>query len=421
MSLAPLLLVRQHLPSHALSDIGAEVRRQLDASGFDAGLKPGARVAIACGSRGIANIELIVKEAVAWWKARGFAPFLVPAMGSHGAASARGQAEVLAKYGLTEERVGCPVRSSLAVVELGRTDEGIDVVIDREAWRAAAVMLCGRVKWHTDFAGRLESGLFKMMAIGLGKPAGAAHYHAHGHRIGLEAVIRAVGRRVLASGRVVGGLAILEDGYHATARVEAVPAAVMERREEELLELVKTWMPRIPVAALDVLILNEIGKNWSGSGMDPKIVNRDIHGAYNPWPFAPRIGRILLRDLHPLSYGNSIGMGMADVVHNRVLKKMKRRATYVNGFTSGALASLRTPAHFATDRECLERLVSTTGRLSPSEVSVGWIRNSQDLTLIALSAQLRSGLEGREGIEILGEPRALEFDRRGDLVNWLAV
>jgi hypothetical protein len=155
--------------------------------------------------------------------------------------------------------------------------------------------------------------------------------------------------------------------------------------------------------------------------MDPKIVNRSIHGAYNPWPFAPRIGRIFLRDMHPLSYGNAIGLGMADVVHRRVLRKMKRRATYVNGFTSGALGSLRTPPHFASDRECLERLFATTGKLNPAELAVGWIRNSQDLTVLALSASLLPALAARPDLEILAPARALEFDSRGDLLDWLAL
>jgi hypothetical protein len=253
------------------------------------------------------------------------------------------------------------VRSSLAVVELGRSPEGIDVVMDRTAFRADGVMLCGRVKWHTDFAGKLESGLFKMMAIGLGKLAGAQRYHAHGHEMGLEAVIRSVGRQVLSSGKILGGLAILEDAHHDTARLEAVRVENMEQREERLLELVKSWMPRIPVETLDLLLVNELGKNWSGSGMDPKVINRDIHGNMNPWPFAPRVGRVILRDIHPLSYGNAIGIGMADAVHRRLLAKVKRRPTYVNGITSGALACLRTPASFATDRLCLESLPRRRG------------------------------------------------------------
>ena len=189
----PFYTVRQNFPSHRIIDIPAEVRKQMAAAGFQQRLKPGATVAIGVGSRGIANIALIVRTLVEWWKEQGMQPFIFPAMGSHGAATAKGQTEVLAKYGITESDMGCPIHSRLDVVDLGTTPEGIQAVMDRTAYNAGGVMLVGRVKWHTDFAGKLESGLFKMMAIGLGKFAGARRYHAHAYRIGLEAVIRGVG------------------------------------------------------------------------------------------------------------------------------------------------------------------------------------------------------------------------------------
>lgn len=419
MRFPPLAVVRQKLPSHRIADIPAHLHAQLNHSGLAQGLPPGANIAIGVGSRGIANIDVIVRELVAWWKQQGMRPFLFPAMGSHGAASAAGQAQVLAKYGMTEAAMGCPIRSSLAVTELGRSPEGIDVVMDRTAFQADGVMLCGRVKRHTDFEGNLESGLFKMMAIGLGKLAGAERYHAHGHNMGLEAVIRSVGRQVLSTGKILGGLAILEDAHHQTAHLEAVRVEDMERREEELLVLTKSWMPRIPVEALDLLIVNELGKNWSGSGMDPKVINRDIHGNVNPWPFAPRVGRVILRDMHPLSYGNAIGIGMADTVHRRLVRKVKRRPTYVNGITSGALACLKTPAVFATDRQSLESIWKTTGKLDPSELAIGWIRNTQDLTVLALSENLLSRILPGHEVEILAAPRTFDYDGRGDLTDWL--
>ncbi|MBI4892425.1 MAG: hypothetical protein HY821_17505 [Acidobacteria bacterium] len=414
-------LVRQKLPSRVLADIPAAVSAQLDAAGLATGLKPGAQIAIGVGSRGIANLDQIVGAAVAWWKSKQMRPFLFPAMGSHGAATGPGQAEVLARYGLTESSMGCPVRSSLAVVKLGRTPEGIDVVMDRTAFQADGVMLCARVKRHTDFAGKLESGLFKMMAIGLGKLAGAQHYHAHGHQIGLEAVIRSVGRQVLGTGKILGGLAILEDAHHQTAHLEVVPVARMERREEELIELSKSWMPRIPLDSVDFLIVNELGKNWSGSGMDPKVINRDIHGNLNPWDSAPQVGRIYVRNIHPLSHGNAIGIGMADAVHRQLVRKMERKSTYVNGLTSGALACLKTPAAFPSDRACLEAIWKTTGRLDPSAITYCWIRNTQDLTELAISVTAKMRKEQEHELECLGEPRPLRFDERGDLVEALGV
>jgi len=419
MELPRCALIRQNFPRRGLNDVRAAVRDALLKARELERLPAGARVAVGVGSRGIARIDDIVSELVACLKQRGLRPFLFPAMGSHGAATARGQAAVLEKLGLTEERTGAPIRSSLAVVGLGRTPEGIDVVCDRLAFSADAIVLAARVKWHTDFAGRLESGLFKMMAIGLGKYAGAQVYHAFGHRLGLEAVIRSVGRQVLASGKVVGGLAILEDAWHEVAHVEFVPAGVMEAREEELLEQVKSWMPRLPVDHADLLLVDEIGKNWSGSGMDPKIINRDIHGNVNPWPFAPRVGRVIARGLHPLSYGNAIGIGMADAVHQRLVRAMKRRPTYVNGLTSGALACLKIPATFRSDRDCLAALARSTGCLRGEDLRLAWIRNTQDLTVVALSENLLEEALAQPHVELVQPPEPLEFSERGDLQEWL--
>ena len=216
---------------------------------FAARLKPGARIAIGVGSRGIHNIATIVRSAVQYWKDAGMQPFLFPAMGSHGAATAAGQADVLAHYGITEATMGCPVVSQLEVVSLGKTADGIEAFMDKLAYDSDGVMLIGRVKWHTDFAGKIESGLFKMMAIGLGKFAGAQRYHAYAYKLGLEHVIRTVGRQVLKSGKILGGLAILEDANHNTGKIDAVPVEAMEQREEENLALVKSWMAKIPMDA----------------------------------------------------------------------------------------------------------------------------------------------------------------------------
>src|SRR5437763_12987397 len=247
MTLPRLLVVRQKFPDRRIPDVAAEVRAQLGASGFAARLKPGARVAIGVGSRGIHNTATIVRNVVDYWKSQGMQPFLFPAMGSHGAASAEGQAEVLAHYGIIESTMGCPLISQLEVVSLGKTAEGIEAFMDKVAYDSDGVMLVGRVKWHTDFDGKIESGLFKMMAIGLGKFAGAQRYHAYAYRgMGLENVIRSVGRQVLNSGKIIGGLAILEDAYHNTAKLDAVPVEAMEQREQENLALVKTWMGKIP-------------------------------------------------------------------------------------------------------------------------------------------------------------------------------
>jgi len=418
MDFPRLLHVRQKFPDRRIHDLPAAVSRELTGSPFAARLRPGARVAIGVGSRGITNIATIVRSVVDFYKSRGAHPFVFPAMGSHGAATAEGQADVLAHYGIIEATMGCPIISSLEVVSLGRTAEGIEAFMDRNAYESDGVMLVGRVKWHTDFAGTIESGLFKMMAIGLGKFAGAQRYHTYAYKLGLEHVIRTIGRQVLASGKILGGLAILEDANHNTAQLSAVPVEEMEHREEELLRLVKSWMGRIPMD-LDILILDEIGKNISGAGMDTKVVNRGVHGQYNPWPDAPRIERIFIRGLSDLSYGNGVGLGMADVVSDRLLRKIDWNPTRINSLTASTPAAIRTPVHFPTDRECLERFAPTVGKQDLGEVTYGWLRNSLELGLIKLSENLRPQIEKDPNLEIQGAPLPFEFDAAGNLADIL--
>ena len=415
MQFPRLLLVRQSFPDRRIPDVAAEVHTQLSSAAFAGRLKPGARVAVGVGSRGIQNIATIVKNVVEYWKGQGMAPFIFPAMGSHGAASAQGQADVLAHYGITESAMGCPIVSQLEVVSLGKTADGIEAFMDRTAYESDGVMLVGRVKWHTDFAGKIESGLFKMMAIGLGKFAGAQRYHTYAYRLGLEHVIRTVGRQVLKSGRILGGLAILEDANHHTAKLEAVPVEAMETREEENLALVKSWMARIPMD-LDILILDEIGKNISGAGMDTKVVNRGVNGEYNLWPNTPRIERIFLRNLSELTYNSGVGLGMADVVTDRLVNRIDWEPTWINSLTANTPAAIRTPIHFPTDRECIERVAPTVGKVELDRVTFGWIRNTMELGRLALSENLRSQVEGNPALEIESTVD-FEFDGSDNLIS----
>jgi len=415
MQFPRLLVVRQKFPDRKIADVAGTVRAQLAASNFTSRLKPGARVAIGVGSRGIHNIATIVYNVVQYWKEQGMQPLLFPAMGSHGAANAAGQAEVLASYGITEATMGCPLISQLEVVSLGKTSDGIEAFMDKVAYESDGVMLVGRVKWHTDFAGTIESGLFKMMAIGLGKFAGAQRYHAYAYRLGLEHVVRSVGRQVLKSGKILGGLAILEDAYHNTAKLDAVPVEAMEAREEENLALVKSWMGRIPMD-LDILIMDEIGKNISGAGMDTKVANRGVQGEYNPWPNTPKFQRIFVRNLSEHTYNSAVGLGMADVVTDRLVNRIDWEPTWINSLTANTPAAIRTPIHFPTDRECLERVAPTVGRLAMDEVTYGWIRNTMELTRLALSENVRAGVEQNPLLEIEATID-LEFDTTGNLIS----
>ena len=406
--------VRQNFPDRRIADIPTEVRRQLAGTAFVSQVRPGAKIALGVGSRGISNIATIVKAVVDYWKAEGCAPFIFPAMGSHGAATAEGQADVLAHYGIHEATMGCPVVSALDVVSLGHTADGIEAFMDRNAYSSDGVMVIARVKWHTDFSGKIESGLFKMMALGLGKFAGAQRYHTYGYKLGMEHVIRAVGRQVLGSGKVLGGLAILEDAHHDTAQLTAVARENMERKEEELLVVAKSWMGKIPMP-LDILILDEIGKNISGAGMDTKVVNRSVYGESNTFPEAPRIERIFLRDLSSHSYGNAVGLGMADVVHDRLLEKVDWNPTRINSLTASSPCAIKTPVHFASDRECLERIAPTVGKLELEKVTFGWIRNSLELAELKLSENLLDEIRRNSLLEIAGPAEPMEFDGEGNL------
>jgi len=384
-------------------------------SGWREHLRPGAVVAIGVGSRGIANIDIIAREVVGYFREAGCRPFVFPAMGSHGAATAEGQAEVLAHYGITEVAMGCPVRSQLEVTSAGVTPEGIETCVDKLAWASDGIVVINRVKWHTSFDGKVESGPFKMLAIGLGKLAGAQRYHTYAYRMGLEQVILSVGRHLLATGKVLGGVAIVEDERHQTALVEAVPAAILEEREAELLRLAKSWMPRLPVAAVDVLIVDEIGKHISGTGMDTKVVNRSIDGQRNPWPGLPVIERIFVRELSPLSYGNAVGIGMADVVTDRLAAAVNWTATYVNSLAASTPAGARLPIHFPTDRQCLQEVARTVGKFDPREVTFAWIRNTIALDQLLVSENLASHLRSPYPL-LVGPPCQLPFDEQGNLL-----
>jgi hypothetical protein len=311
--------------------------------------------------------------------------------------------------------MGCPVVSSFDVISAGRTADGIETFAGKDAWESDGIFVINRVKWHTSFAGPIESGVSKMLALGLGKITGAEVCHGHARRLGMDNVIRSVASHLLGSGKILGGLAILEDAFHDTAQVAVLAADGLVEKEMELLRLVKSWMGTISVAALDVLIVDEIGKNISGTGMDLKVVNRGVHGQYNPWPGAPRIERIFIRSLSELSYGNGVGIGLADVIHDRVLERIDVNAGRVNARTSGSLAAVRTPLHFASDKECLDLLYATVGKFNADEITVGWIRNTLELGTMALSENLAGEIEKNPMLEAAGPRFAPAFDRSGNL------
>jgi hypothetical protein len=392
MNLPRFVAIEQFFPNRAIPNIPQHVRNELSQAGFASRIPKGGRVAIGVGSRGISNIGTIVKSVVEFWKEQGAQPFIFPAMGSHGAATADGQADVLAHYGIHEATMGAPVISSLDVVPLGQTHEGIETFMDRNAYESDGVFLVPRVKWHTDFSGSIESGLFKMMAIGVGKFAGARQYHTFGYRMGLERVILSIGSKVLSSGKLLGGLAIQEGAHHETAGLVPISAShgaqAMLAQEERLLQQVKSWRAKLPAPEIDILIVDEIGKNISGTGMDTKVINRGINGDYNPFPETPIVHRVYARALSELTYHSGIGIGLADVIHDGLLNDIDWKPTYINSLTASTPAGVRIPIHFPNDLEALTNIAPTVGKIDLSTVTYCRIRNTLELAHAAVSETL---------------------------------
>ncbi len=403
--------IRQHLPSHALADVSAAVLAELHAKQIGSGLPPNSPVAIGVGSRGVACLPELVRATVKHFHALKLAPFVIPAMGSHGGGTNEGQRAVLAHLGISEATVDCPIVSSIETVDLGPTPENIATYMDRAAFESAGVFLINRVKWHTTFEAPIESGVMKMAAIGLGKVVGATNYHRAAIRLGLGQVVQSVARHVLKTGKILGGLGVVEDAHHQIGRIAAERAPGIEALEMELLQLARSWMARLPCDA-DLLIVDEVGKQFSGTGMDSKIVNRHPYGDVNSWPWAPKILKIYLRGLSPKSYGNAIGIGMADMISERLYSQIDWPTTLVNAQAASNLTVIRAPYRAANDREALALLSGMVGRERPEDVTALWIRNTLDLAQMAVTENLLGTLEQT------GPAFPLSFDSAGNLQPW---
>jgi hypothetical protein len=377
-------------------------------------IKPGMTVAVGAGSRGITNYDVIVRTVCAELKKLGAQVFIVPAMGSHGGATAEGQLDVLDHYGITETAMGVPIRSSMDVVELGRTGEFI-VYQDRLAAAADAIVLVNRIKPHTDFHGPIESGLMKMASIGLGKQKGAYQFHQATPRIGHAQALLDAAREVLKLSKIVFGIGILENQLHQTARIVGVPVASMEAEESKLIAEARTLMPRLPFDVVDLLIVDEMGKNLSGAGLDTNVIRRDTIGGFiRPGVHAP--WQIYVRSLHPLSYGNASGIGMADYTHDRLVRAIDSKATWINAITALTPGNARVPMHFPTDREALAAAIQTTGCPEPRRLKALWIKNTLSCETVFASEAYLEEARKRSDLQPESPPAPMAFDERGDLV-----
>lgn len=408
-------LIRQPVIADPMSDIAGSVHRQI--LDFVAGrnIGRGATVAIGCSSRGIANYAETVRAVVNALSECGLRPFLFPAMGSHGAATAEGQIQVLAQSGITEGSIGCPIRSSLTVRPLGKLATGMPVAMDEHAYTADAFVVVNRIKTHTEFTGSFESGLMKMIAIGMGKEFGATVYHRYFLKYGYETTIRAVAELVMRVRPLLFGVGLIEDGQANTSAVEVIAPEGLAADEAALLVRARSMIPTLPVDDIDVLVIDEMGKDISGSGFDTKVVGRLSMPLLAPDPVRPNVKRIVVCDLTDASQGNADGVGIADFITARLNEKIDRRALYANALAGSEPEHARIPMVLDTDREAVEAAVATIGPVEADGTRLMRIRNTRDLSTIEISTALVAELADREGIEILREPYQLAFSADGRL------
>ena len=396
------------------------IRATLDAGFADlrGRISPGARIAVGVGSRGITNLAAIVTAVLDLLRAAGAQPFLIPAMGSHGGATPEGQTEVLATYGITEETMGVPIRASLEVQQVGESADGVPVFCSTEAMAADAIVHNNRNKPHTDFGGALGSGLVKMCVIGLGKRAGATAMHIAASRIGYEPAIRGMANVMLQTAPILAGVAILENQFHQTARLAVLSRDKIATDENALLAESRALMPFLPFDEIDLLIVDRIGKNISGIGMDPNVINRGAQGysgsLMREGQPAPFIRRIFVRDLTPETHGNAIGIGLADITTTRLVRAMDHESTYINALTALTLGSAKIPIHFETDREAITTALTSLAIPDTGAARIIRIADTLNLSEIDVSEALWKEVSANTVLSSMSEPREIQFDGNGN-------
>ncbi|MCM3761984.1 lactate racemase domain-containing protein [Halalkalibacter oceani] len=407
--------VRQSFVAPEVEDIPDTIKMELSGKEIKGAIKPGDKVAVAVGSRGISNITLITRSVINELKSWGAEPFIIPSMGSHGGGTGQGQKNVLAGLGITEESMGVPIISEMEVEEIGRTKSDIPVFLDREALQADKIVVINRVKPHTSFKGEYESGLLKMLAIGLGRHKGATTVHEY-PLANMPVLLPEFAQVYLKLNKVAFGVAILENAYDRTAKIEAVPSGSFLTRDRELLLLAKKYMPKILPEKIDVLVVSEIGKNISGSGMDPNITGRSASKA--PQKFnAPSIERIIVLGLTKETKGNATGIGMADITTEQVYKEMNLDHMYINVITSKVLGSAKIPVIMKNERAAIEVALKTCYEADLKNPRIVFIKNTLELEKIWVSEALKPEVEKSKTMTQIGELFSLEFDKEDNLLN----
>ncbi|AUH32805.1 lactate racemase domain-containing protein [Paracoccus tegillarcae] len=411
VAIPPMLTIRQIFDDSTITDLPAAVRAEFDRAGAAHGLRPGMSIAVGVGSRGVAELPVIVRATIDAIKAQGALPFIVPAMGSHGGATAEGQEKLLAGLGVTADSMGCELRSSMEVDQIGTLPNGLPVFMDRIARQADGIVVINRIKPHTSFSAELESGLCKMITIGLGKQRGAESCHAMGMGL-MGQNVRDMAALSLSREKVLFGIATVENAYDRPCHIELVPADHLLTREPELLDIARKRMPRILLNPLDVLLIERMGKEYSGTGMDPNITGR----ASTPHMRTSQVvGKLAVLELTGKSGGNANGVGLADVCTQRLFDKIDYDATYANCITSTILASARIPVIAATDREALQLAIKTCNAADPAAPRIAWLTDTLHLETIRVSPALLPEARENPQIEVLGDPSPPAFDDHGNL------
>jgi hypothetical protein len=406
-----MVRVKQAFQGPTVENVPATVRTALGR--LELPVRPAESVALTVGSRGVVNIDTIARAAVEHMKGLGARPFIIPAMGSHGGGTAEGQRAVLERYGVTETTMGCPVRATMEVVQVGEV-LGLPIWLDRYAAEADWVGVINRVKPHTGFAGEIGSGLFKMMTIGMGKHRGAVQAHRANIRLGYEPMIVALGREMLRTGRIAFGLGVVENGYDETALVEAFLPADLEAGERELLRKARAWMAKLPFDPIDLLIVDEMGKEISGTGMDTNVIGR--HTTFFERPFtSPRITFIVACDLTAPTHGNASGIGLVDFTTRRLADKIDWEPTYVNALTACSPGGPKLPAVLGTTQEAIAVALSCLGLDRVEDARVVRVRNTLRLTEVEVSGALLPEVAGRDDLTLVGEPADMTFGPDGAL------
>jgi hypothetical protein len=415
--LPKMVNVRQKFEAERLADIPAAVAREFQRPEIRSRVKAGQVVAVGCGSRGIANIGEIAKCVVQELQALGAKPFVFPCMGSHGAATAEGQKKVLDGYGISEATIGVPVKASMETAIVGHLPDGTPVHVDKHASEADAIVVINRIKPHTGFRGATESGLTKMLSIGIGKIVGAATYHTHGMDRFPELLpqIRDV---VIANRNLLFGVGIVENAYDETAVIEIVPSEKLATREPELQALAKKLMPQLYFDEIDVLIIDEMGKNISGAGFDPNITGRNRRAI--KWALQPLIKKIVVLGLTRESMGNATGLGSADVITMRLWRDFDVASTYANIITSANLDGAAIPMVMNTDREAISLAVKTVVRVKPQDCRIVRIKNTLQLSEIQVSEPLLEIVRSHpQRFEPASDPAPFAFDASGTLAPFV--